>query len=466
MLGADATALRAGARIGMAVAQATALIPGLVLRDADPAGDIEALNRLAVWALRRTAPIVGVDPPDGLIIDTTGVEHLHGGEQALLRDLVDRLAAAGIAARAAVADSWGAAHAAARWLARPTVVVPPRGSLEALNPLPVEALRLPRDIVEGPRTVGFDRIGDLLAQPRAPLALRFGPEIGRRLDQALGRLAEPILPVQPPELVSTTRAFAEPIAAAETIARYIEKLVLRVRMDLERRGLGARRLDLICFRIDAEIAAIRVGLGQPTRDARHLTRMLCDRIETLDPGFGIERMTLTVSLAEPMPSRQSVSTLVAETSPDVSDLIDRLSNRVGEQGLYRFAPVASDVPERSVRKVLALSSDIDDMTGWPVHWPRPARLLARPEPIETVALLPDYPPELFVWRGIRRRIRRADGPERIFGEWWKRDAEVIAVRDYFHVEDEVGERFWIYRAGDGEDPGTGSHRWFLHGIFG
>ena len=62
--------------------------------------------------------------------------------------------------------------------------------------------------------------------------------------------------------------------------------------------------------------------------------------------------------------------------------------------------------------------------------------------------------------------QRADGPERVFGEWWKRDPELSAVRDYFQVEDEAGERFWIYRAGDGEDQDTGSHRWFLHGIFG
>ncbi len=83
-----------------------------------------------------------------------------------------------------------------------------------------------------------------------------------------------------------------------------------------------------------------------------------------------------------------------------------------------------------------------------------------------MALLPDHPPNWFSWKGVRRRVRRADGPERIFGEWWKRDAERQAVRDYFRVEDDAGERFWIFRSGDGEDATTGSHRWFLHGIFG
>ena len=114
-----------------------------------------------------------------------------------------------------------------------------------------------------------------------------------------------------------------------------------------------------------------------------------------------------------------------------------------------------------MRHIRALSPE----TGaeWPGHWPRPSRLLARPEPIETIALLPDHPPVSFTWRGVRRRVTRADGPERVFGEWWKRDPELEAVRDYFRVEDDAGERYWVFRAGDGEDPLTGSQRWFLHG---
>jgi protein ImuB len=314
------------------------------------------------------------------------------------------------------------------------------------------------------RVLGFDTIGDLLAQPRAPLALRFGPELGRRLDQATGQLAEPIKPVRPAALIEVRRAFAEPIGAAETIARYIGKLATALCEDLEQRGLGARRLDLICQRVDNRAQAVRVGTGLPLRDAKRVTRLLCDKIETIDPGFGIEVMTLTASVAEPLAPKQAVTSLVEETEPDVSGLIDLLANRVGERNLYRLAPVASDVPERATRHIPALAPD----TGaeWPGHWPRPSRLLPHPEPIDTVALLPDHPPASFTWRGVRRRVKRADGPERVFGEWWKRDPELEAVRDYFRVEDDAGERYWVFRAGDGEDPLTGSQRWFLHGIFG
>ena len=315
---------------------------------------------------------------------------------------------------------------------------------------------------------GFERIGELAATPRATLALRFGPELSRRLDQAMGGLSEPIDPVRPPELIEVRRVFAEPIGAPETIARYTGKLAGQLCEALAAKALGARRLDLLFHRVDNRIEAVRIGTALPVRDATHLARLLCDRIETIDPGFGIEIMRLAATLAEPLVPKQTISSLVEEPEMDISSLIDTLANRVGEHHLYRFAPVASDVPERSVQKIAPMAPDNGETWPdlWPEPWPRPARLLPRAEPIETLALLPDHPPVSFTWRGIRRRVKCADGPERVFGEWWKRDAELAAVRDYFLVEDEAGERFWIYRSGDGEDTATGSHRWFLHGIFG
>ncbi len=461
---ADAAAQAAGLRVGMPETKARVLVPGLIIEEADPTADAEALDRLAGWVLRRYAPLAAADPPDGLVIDTTGADHLHGGETAMLAEMIERLAGSGITARAAVADTWGAAHALARYGGQAAFISLSGTASQDIADLPLTALRIPADMAASLRLLGFERIADLLDQPRAPLALRFGPELGRRVDQALGTASEPIDPIRPPDLIDARRRFAEPISTAETIARYIGKLVDALCTSLEAKGLGARRLDLICHRVDNHAQAVRVGTALPVRDTRRLTRLLCDKIETIDPGFGIEIMTLAASIAEPLPERQSVTSLVDDTVPDVSDLVDTLANRVGELRLYRASPVASDVPERSVTRIPAMAPETG--ASWPGHWPRPARLLARPEPIEAMALLPDHPPVAFTWRGIRRRVACADGPERVFGEWWKRDAELVAVRDYFQVEDEAGERYWIYRAGDGEDAATGSHQWFLHGVFG
>jgi protein ImuB len=187
------------------------------------------------------------------------------------------------------------------------------------------------------------------------------------------------------------------------------------------------------------------------------------RIETIEPGFGIERIRLIASRVEPLGAQPIEGALAGERSaPDLVPLIDRLAGRLGPRRLYRLSAVESDVPERSVCRI----DPLGPVSAWP-RWPRPVRLLSPPERIDdVVALLPDQPPRRFRWRGDSYRIASADGPERIHGEWWKRSCEAIAVRDYFQVEDEEGRRFWLFRRGDGEDPRTGDLSWYLHGVFG
>jgi protein ImuB len=462
VMAANHAAQALGVQPGLPLAEAQARVPRLHIAPCDPMADAAALARLAAWALRRYSPVIALDPPDGLLIDVTGAAHLHGGEAALLRDLLSRLQAASIAAHAGLADTIGAAHALARFAPDPPTIAVPDQAGAVLSSLPVAALRLDAECAERLRLLGFATIADLMAVPRAPLALRFGAEPGRRLDQALGRLAEPITPFRPPELIQVRNAFAEPIGAPEMLARAIAHLTGRLCPMLERRGLGARRLDLLFERIDGRSEAIRIGTARPVRDPKRLARLLTDRLETVDPGFGIEAMTLTASLAEPLAYSQG-NPLGEDAQPDMSALVDRLANRLGARQLYRIVPVESDFPERSVKSVVPLAPPAG--ATWPEHWPRPSRLLSPPEPVETVALLPDHAPARFTWRGVCRRIRRADGPERVFGEWWQHDSEADAVRDYFIVEDCCGERFWLFRSGDGEDPESGDMRWYIHGIF-
>ncbi|MEY9199423.1 protein ImuB [Sinorhizobium fredii] len=459
---ADQAATKLGLRVGMPAAKAQALVQGLMMMDADPVADVATLERLTLWALSQYSPVVAMDPPDGIVMDTEGADHLQGGEDLMLSGLVNRFRGRGLAARAAIADTWGAAHALARTFDRETVIIPRGETDEAVKRLPLSSLRLPAETVASLHTLGFGTVGDLASTPQAPLTLRFGPEVGRRLDQMFGRVAEPIDPLRPADLVEVNKSFAEPIGAPETIEKYVSRLVRQLCLELDKRGLGVRRADLIVHRVDNTIQAVRAGTAKPVRDVAWLTKLFRDRIEKIEPGFGIEKLSLAATLAEPLIETQSASSLIEEQVTDVTPLIDILGNR-GGQRIFRVAAVSSDVPERSVQRI-APTADEDGAT-WPMHWPRPPRLLTRPEPIEVIALLPDHPPVSFTWRGKRRRVKRADGPERIFGEWWKRSSEWLAVRDYFVIEDDTGERFWIFRSGDGVDTETGSHKWFLHGVF-
>lgn len=463
LFAADAAARKAGLHAGMPVAQAQALLPGLALVEAEPERDRAALDALAVEVLRRFSPFVALDGADGLWIDTTGCDHLFGAEAAMLADLRRCLHGAGFSSRVALAGTTGAAHALARFGRSAVTIVPPGGEGAATSELPLAALRLAEDTVAGLKRLGFDIVGQLAAVPRAPLVRRFGMEVTRRLDQVSGAAAEPLDPIEPPEMPRVKLGFVEPIGTPEHLARAIADLAGMLCARLTEEGLGARRLDLAFARVDGRTEMIRAGTAAPNREPRHLVRLLVERLGTVDPGFGVEAMTLAAPLAEPLDSRQVAAGFSDAAGGDIALLVDTLANRLGAHRLYRAAPVESDLPERSVRNMAPLAPTLDD--AWPTELPRPVRLLDPPEEVQTLAELPDHPPRHFIWRGRRHIVRQADGPERVFGEWWRSKAETDTVRDYFAVEDETGARFWLFRNGDGSDAATGSHRWFLQGLF-
>ncbi|MGH7042376.1 MAG: Y-family DNA polymerase, partial [Acetobacteraceae bacterium] len=376
-MAADAAAQAQGLRPGMALAEATALVPGLAVAPADPAADAAGLARLAGWCLRY-APLAAPDAPDGLWIDITGAAHLAGGETALLAALRGRLGGAGIAARIAVADTPGAAWALARFGATKEVVALPGEAAAVLAPLPPAALRLDAGAVALLDRLGITRIAELCALPRGPLTRRFGAAVLGRLDQALGRAPEPIIPVVPPAALVARCEFAEPLLTAEALGGAIDLLVARICSKLEAAGAGARRLDLRFERVDGAVPTTRIGTAQATRAPAHLVRLLRARLETVDPGLGVAALSLVAARAEPLAAVQATAALAgapaAEPDPvDLAALVDRLANRLGAGRVWRAAPVESEVPERMVRRIAPLAPPVGQ--GWPGGRPRPSRLL-------------------------------------------------------------------------------------------
>lgn len=456
-------ALELGLRPGMPAAQARALVGDLLVRDADPTGDRALLDRLALHAIGRWTPAASVAAPDGLWLDLTGAAHLFGGETRFCRRLLGFLRRLGFTARIAIAGTPGTAHALARYGGDAVSVIPSGAETLAIAELPLAALRLAPEALRAAARFGVERIADLYPMPRGPLARRLGLSTVQRLDQARGLEPEPIVSVVPYKAPSVTRRLFEPIGTAEVITRVIGDLVDDLADQLQARGLGVRAAVLTCVRVDGEERRIAIGTAKATRDAKHLKRMFGSRIERIEPGLGIEAMTLAAPSVEELSPAALAADLAGDSgAPDIAPLIDRLAGRVGGAALFRVAARESDVPERAVRRADALARP----AGWPA-WKRPVRLLAPPEPLSNVvALLPDHPPRRFVWRGATYRIVTGDGPERIHGEWWRDPREMWAVRDYFRVETEGGERFWLFRRGDGVAGPTGDLSWYVHGVFG
>jgi protein ImuB len=453
----DDAATHAGLCRGMTVTHAQSLVPMLHVVNATLREDDAALERLALWCMMYS-PLVTPDPPDGVYIDVAGSAHLFQGEAALLADMKRRLGAAGLTGKVAIADTPGCAWAVARF-GEHAIVSPGRAS-DAMASLPVSALRLSPATIESLHHVGIERVAHLANKPRASLQLRFGGEVLLRFDQALGSIQEALTSLIAPEVPRAELRFVEPLADPDDLKRVIHRLTDTLCGALEERGVGARRLDLVFQRVDNLSQAVRISLSRPRRDASHLSELLAERLVLVDPGFGIEAATLTASWIEAIVERQTIgSTLGANGAEvDVSQLVDTLGVRLGPAKVFRLAPVESRMPERAVRRVSPLQAPKG--AEWPKNLPRPARLFDRPEKIEAVAELPDHPPRLFIWRSRRFRIAKADGPERIHGEWWVDESETHLVRDYYRVETTDGSRFWLFRDGPAGQGGG----WWLHGI--
>ena len=484
-------ATAAGLSPGMPLADALSFLPGLATALAKPAEDAAALRRLAEWC-GRYSPWTAPDGADGVRIEITGSAHLWGGERALAADLMARLDRRGVAGRIVIADTLGAAWGMARFAeASGNVLILAPGELRAaLALLPVEALRLDPITAQGLRRVGLKWVGDLYAMPRDALVRRFGETVARLLDQTLDEMPEPLSPLGEVPSRRVRLSFAEPITEPADLMLATERLTADLVPRLAREGMGARRLDLAFHRVDGRVERIRLGTARPSRDPRHLAALFKERLDTIDPGLGIEDMILAAYAVEPLPAEQIglPGQAARNETSGIAPLLDRLGNRLGLDAVSRLEPRESHIPERaSVRVAIgeALASSVapakaeaqGQLAPGPgsldprlrgddgIRPPRPIRLFDPPEPVEAFWLLPDDPPFRFMWRRRRHRVMRADGPERIAEEWWRPGAsgEVDAIRDYYRVEDEEGRRFWLFRAG--LHGGDREPRWFVHGVF-
>jgi len=464
----DDAAAALGLHVGQKAADAAALVPDLLTADHDPDGDRAALEILCDWCVR-FSPAVAIDGLDGLFLDVEGVSHLWGGETLMLDDLLARLERWGAPARGAIADTPGAAWALARYTPDRTIA-PPGGQGPLLAPLPVAALRLDEAAQAQLPRLGLFQVGQLLALPRAQLARRFGLSAVMRLDQALGAAREALVFRRPATPWFDRLAFFEPISALSDLERVTGDICALLCARLEAEGRGARRFELVFHRLDGKAMPVAAGLSRPGRDAARIAKLLKPKLDTVDPGFGIEVVTLWAAEVEPLSTAQRNLNADADADAGLEEglapLVDRLVNRLGEDRVWRADPYPSHVPERSVVRRAPLDSGPED--AWDPDRPRPTRLLRRPEAIEVMAKLPDDPPVRFTWRGRSRRVRLAEGPERIGQEWWRKTFDEVGpgkVRDYYRVEDETGERFWIFRAGLYGDGGK-APKWWLHGLFG
>ena len=499
-----------GLRLGQPLRDAHALCPGLLTKAADPMAEAAFLTILRRWA-GKFSPWVAEEPPASLVIDLTGCAHLFGGEVPLLAEVEQDCARLGLTVRAGVADTRGAAWALARYAGRfpeparngdaidqearatrsratkrrgwerggdapgPTTGTTPQGVIagpgqarQALARLPLAALRLAPDVIDGLTRLGLRRVEEVMDLPRAALARRFGSDTLRRVDQALGLEPEPIAPARAPLHFATRLTLPEPIGLGSDIVAGLDRLLPPLCAKLARAGRGTRRVRLQAFRSDGQVQRVEVGLARPANEPDRIRPLLLIKIDTIDPGFGIDCLRLEALETEPVYAVQhrghaeaSAAATARQTEDTaLTDLIGKLGARLGSDAVTRLYPAASHIPEKAAQTLAAAWSE-----PFPAPWPearapRPL-ILFRPEPVTAPDDDPS-PPATFRWRRRDLATRVAIGPERITPEWWLDDPDWRSgPRDYWRIEVEGGERLWLFYAHGGDMSGG----WFCQGAF-
>jgi protein ImuB len=308
--------------------------------------------------------------------------------------------------------------------------------------------------------LGLRTIGSLVKMPRPALRRRFGYELLRRIDQASGVEEEFIQPIVPLEPYCERLPCPEPICTATGIEIALKQLLETLCLRLKTEGKGIRTAFFKGYRMDGKVEQIDIGTNRASHAVQHLFKLFELKIVAIEPALGIELFTLEAGKVEDVPHLQEA--LWAGNSrlddEDLTELIDRLEGKLGAGIINRYLPLEHYWPERSIKSTAKLTEKA--VIAWPVGRQRPVRLLPQPEHIEVSAPIPDYPPMMFVYRGKRHDISKADGPERIEREWWLESGE---HRDYYCVEDKQGQRYWLFRAG--HYSGKTQGQWFIHGFF-
>ncbi|EAQ03720.1 Putative DNA repair enzyme [Pseudooceanicola batsensis HTCC2597] len=505
-LSAGATA--AGLVRGQPLRDALAMCPELTTRLRNPQAEAAFLAVLRRWA-GKYSPWVGTSGEEGLSLDITGCAHLFGGEEGLLAAIDGDCAGARLSLRAGVADTPGAAWGLARFAgqdaghhrsgdavdqeARATRsraakrrhwerggaapgarmagveaqrIAPPGQTRSAIAGLPLAALRLDGESLAQLSRLGLRRVSDLIDQPRAPLARRFGPQVVLRIDQALGQVPEPVSPVAEARPFAVRMTLPDPIGLESDMLAGLDRLLPRLCETLERAGRGVRLIRLQAFRTDHTMQWVAAGLARPSADPDRIRPLLAMKIEEIEAGHGIDMLRLEAVQTEPLPARQAVGHLaagrvIADRLADTTahdDLVARIGARVGMEAITRWHPASSNIPEKTALTLAAAWSE--PASDWPAPpAPRPL-LLWRPEPVTAPGASP--PPGRFRWRGRDLTLAEAAGPERIAPEWWLDEPDWRSgIRDYWRITTGTGDRLWLFFAhGAALSPG-----WFCHGQF-
>ena len=445
-------ARRLGLHAGMTLASARGAAPDLITVPEDRLRDDAFLKALQRWAVKFT-PWSSCDGRDSLLLNITGCAHLFEGEAVMAKAITQELSDLQVDARIGVADTKGAAIAAAHFGHSRQSILPEGETREQLASYPIDALFTDEKTLFELKRLGLKRIGDLYPIKSAELARRFGFGLLRSFDKLLGSAADPVTPTFAQPIFAARMSFPDPIGLRDDVDEALKRLTAQVCKRLCEHGAGARALRLSAMRADKQHISIDVGLARPAQDAKPILGQFALKLDTLDAGSGIDMLRLQALKTEPYKPVQK-RFAEAEKQDALDELIATLGNKLGFDRVLRWRYVASHLPYCSYGFVEAAGPQEEQ--AWRANSMRPLMLFDN-EPISVIT--PGRPPRAFEWRRSTYTTLQFKGPERIGSEWWKGSRGGV-LRDYWRIDSKEGARLWLSTR-----PGEKPAKWEVAGVF-
>ncbi len=442
---------------GMALVDARAVLFNLQAIEEPPDVFETLLQKIAAWFIR-FSPFIVIQDPDGLLVDASGCSHLWGGEEKYLQDIFLRMKNLHYTVRLCMAGTTGTAWAVCRFGNQ--INIPSGLETAALEHLPPASLRIDPAVAVKLNKLGLREIGDLRRMPVAALRRRMGESCVQRLHQALGTADELLLPIQVIPAYQERMNCLVPVVTRSGIEMALQQLLEKICLRLAAENKGIRTAVLTTYNIDGKQQQTVIGTSRATSNAGYVSALFDLKLSAIEPGWGIELFVLEVPDPEDQLTGQENIWVQHRGWKDdgICALVDKISNKIGPGKIHRYTPAAHHWPERAYQPLSAVGSE--PVIAWPDHKPRPLQLLDPPCLIKVTAPIPDYPPMNFQYQEKMHKIIKADGPERIEQEWWIQEG---MSRDYYQVEDDNGNRYWIFR--QGHYHSNHPVQWFLHGFF-
>ena len=388
-----------------------------------------------------------------------------------------------------------------------------RGSQEtagSIGDLPVQALRVATDTVSTLARLGVVSVRQVLALPRSGLATRLGRDLVERLEQVQAEVDEPLRVYQAEAEYAVALTLEYPTTDLEILMDRIKRLASQLTSQLLMQQQGALRLSCYLRLTGGQRVSLDVGLFAPTVDADHLSGLIINQLESKQIQEKVERLSLRVTLSGTLRSSQSSLfdldqhqvSAKGMTGVGISRLVDALSGRMGRDRVGYLELQNDPLPERAFdvlplagnaispawkqkRKGLEKrdgrwSQEVGSAVTPSVVKPsvgdalrRPLSLLPEPAPLRVAWHETEFSlrvsssrlPDRIRFSGVDHLVLNQWGPERIESGWWRGKS---IRRDYYRIETDQGEWWWIFRnlvTRDERQRSPTPYRWMLHGRF-